>query len=46
MRKILEPLKGTEFVGDTLSIKSALAEGQLAGLDALAAAIAASVKGE
>ena len=43
MRKLLEPLKGTEFIGGTLSLKSALAEGQLADLDALAAAIAADV---
>ena len=46
MRKLLEPLKGTEFIGGTLSLKSALAEGQLADLDALAAAIAADVLGE
>ena len=43
MRKILEPLKGTEFIGDTLTIKSALAEGQLADIDALAEAIAGSI---
>ncbi len=43
MRKLLENLKGTEFIGDTLTIKSALAEGQLAELDALAAVIAGSV---
>ena len=43
MRNMLSELKGTEFIGDTLTIKSALAEGQLADLDALADAIAADV---
>lgn len=43
MRGILEGLKGTEFIGDTLTVKSSLAEGQLAELDVLADAIAADV---
>ncbi len=43
MRKLLEGLKGTEFIGDTLTLKSALTEGQLADLDVLADAIAESV---
>ncbi len=40
MRTILERLKGTEFIGDTLTVRSSLAEGQLAELDALADTIA------
>ena len=43
MKQLLSSLKGTEFIGDTLTVKSALAEDQLAGLDALADAIAADV---
>ena len=43
MRKLLEGLKGTEFIADTLTLKSALTEGQLADLDVLADAIAESV---
>ena len=43
MRKLLEGLKGAEFIGDTLTLKSALTEGQLADLDVLADAIAESV---
>lgn len=43
MRELLSQLKGTEFIGDTLTVKSALTEGQLAELDVLADAIAADV---
>lgn len=43
MRKMLSELKGTEFIGDTLTVKSALTEGQLDELDVLADAIAADV---
>ncbi len=43
MREMLSQLKGTEFIGDTLTVKSALTEGQLAELDVLADAIAADV---
>ena len=42
MREILEPLKGTEFIGGKLSIKSALKPSQDADLEALADAIADS----
>jgi len=40
MRKVLEPLKGTSFIGNPMTIKSALKKNQLAELDALAEAIA------
>ena len=43
MREMLSQLKGTEFIGDTLTVKSSLTEGQLAELDVLADAIAADV---
>ncbi len=43
MRELLSPLKGTEFIGDNVSLKSALAEGQLAQLDALADLIAEEI---
>ena len=46
MRELLSTLKGTEFIGDTLTVNSALAEGQLPDLDALADTIAESVKAE
>jgi len=43
MRELLEPLPGTEFVGDTVTLKSALAPGQEAEIEKLACEIAASV---
>lgn len=43
MRKILEGLKGTEFIGDTLTVRSSLAENQLADLDDLADTMAAEL---
>ena len=46
MRELLSTLKGTEFIGDTLTVNSALAEGQLPDLDALADTIAESVKAD
>ena len=44
MREALSGLKGTEFINDTISLKSALKENQLEALDALADAIAADIK--
>ena len=46
MRALLEPLKGTTFVGETVTLKSSLKKEQEAELDRLAEAIAASVAGE
>lgn len=46
MRGMLEGVKGTEFIGDNLSLRSALKENQLGAMDALADAIAADIKGE
>ena len=43
MREALSSLKGTEFINDTVSLKSALKEDQLASLDAMADAIAADI---
>ena len=43
MREILSPLKGTEFIGENITLKSALAEGQLDQLDALADALAEDI---
>ncbi len=43
MKKELEKLKGTEFIGEKLTIRSALKENQLSQIDALANAIAASM---
>ncbi len=43
MREILSPLKGTQFIGDNISLKSALAEGQLPQLDALADLLAEEI---
>ena len=43
MHKILEGLKGMEFIGDTLTVNSSLASGQLAELDALADAMAEDI---
>ena len=45
MRDMLSGLKNTQFIGDTITVKSSLAEDQLAQLDALADAIAADIKG-
>lgn len=44
MRDILSSLKGTEFIGENITLRSALAEDQLAQLDALADAIAQDMK--
>lgn len=44
MREALAGLKNTEFIGENVTIRSALAEGQLSELDALAELIAAEVK--
>ena len=41
--RILEGLKGTEFIGDTLTVMSSLGEGQLEQLDKLAEAIAENI---
>ncbi len=43
MRETLGALKGMEFVGETVSLKSALAESQEAQLDALAALLAEDI---
>ena len=43
MREILAPLKKIEYIGENVTLKSALAEGQLPQLDALADAIAAEL---
>ena len=43
MRGILEGLKGTEFIGDTVSVMSSLGEGQLEQLEKLAEAIAENI---
>ena len=44
MAKILEPLKGWTEMGGTVSMRSALTEGQADTLAALAGAIAQDVK--
>ena len=44
MREMLSGLKNTEFIGDNITIRSALAENQLGELDALADAIAADLR--
>ena len=44
MREILAGLKNTEFIGEAVTVRSALEEGQLPQLDALADAIAADIK--
>ena len=44
MREMLSGLKNTEFIGDNITIRSALAEKQLGELDALADAIAADIR--
>ena len=43
MRELLAPLKGTEFIGENISLKSALAENQLEQLDLLADLIAGEI---
>lgn len=43
MRELLSTLKGVEFVGETLTVNSALTEGQLGDLDALADELVKSV---
>ena len=43
MRELLSGLKRTEFIGDQITLKSALAEDQLAQLDALADSIAEDI---
>ncbi len=43
MREILSSLKNTEFIGDNVTIRSALVQNQLPQLDALADAIAADI---
>ena len=44
MREMLSGLKNTEFIGDSITIRSALAEKQLGELDALADAIANDIR--
>ena len=44
MREMLSGLKNTEFIGDNITIRSALAENQLGELDVLADAIAADLR--
>lgn len=43
MRDLLSKLKGCEFIGDNVTVKSSLAESQLAELDVLADAIAEEI---
>ena len=44
MREMLSGLKNTEFIGENITIRSALTENQLTELDALADAIAADLR--
>lgn len=44
MAEILSPLKGTEFIGEKLTLRSSLGEAQLAELDSLADAIAEDIR--
>lgn len=44
MKEALSKLRGTEFIGETVSLKSDVTEPQLAELDALADAIAADIR--
>lgn len=44
MKEILSGLKNTQFIGDTVTVKSSLADDQLSQLEALADAIAADIK--
>ena len=43
MRELLSSLKGCEFIGENITIRSSLEEAQIAELDALADAIAADI---
>ncbi len=43
MRDLLAPLKGTEFIGENITLKSALAENQLEQLDTLADLLAEEI---
>ena len=43
MRDLLAPLKGTEFIGENVTLKSALAENQLEQLDTLADLLAEEI---
>ena len=43
MREILSTLKECEFIGENVTIRSSLAEDQLAELDAIADAVAADI---
>jgi len=43
MREILSTLKKCEFIGENVTIRSSLAEDQLAELDAIADAVAADI---
>ena len=44
MRELLSGLKNTQFIGENVTVRSALAEDQLRQLDELADAIAADIK--
>ncbi len=44
MRDILAPLKNTEFIGENITIRSSVKDGQLAEMEALADTIAAELK--
>ncbi len=44
MRDILAPLKNTEFIGENITIRSSVKDGQLAEMEALADIIAAELK--
>ena len=44
MKNALSGLKGTQFIGETISLKSDITDSQLAELDALADTIAADIK--
>ena len=44
MKDILSGLKNTQFIGDTVTVKSSLADDQLSQMEALADAIAADIK--
>ena len=43
MRELIAPMKNMEFLGENITLKSALAEDQLEALDALADTIAAEI---
>lgn len=44
MREILAPLKNTKFIGENITVRSSVKEGQLAEMEAVADAIAADIK--